>query len=119
MRTIVGVIAGYLVMALLIFATFSAAYLLMGADAAFMPGSRMSLASPLLRMAAEEVQHEEVPGCCRSQQLGDPGPRRGGDRPAAVGQLVQRAVPEQIRKPRRQVVGLQLLVVLGDGAEGR
>jgi ABC-type transport system involved in multi-copper enzyme maturation permease subunit len=34
-RTIVGVIVGYLVMAFLIFALFSAAYLTMGANAAF------------------------------------------------------------------------------------
>ena len=38
-RKIVGVVVGYVVMALLIFATFSAAYLVMGADAAFKPGT--------------------------------------------------------------------------------
>lgn len=39
MRTVAAVIVGYLAMALVIFATFSAAYLAMGADAAFKPGS--------------------------------------------------------------------------------
>jgi hypothetical protein len=38
-RTIGAVILGYLVMAALIFATFTAAYLAMGADAAFRPGT--------------------------------------------------------------------------------
>jgi hypothetical protein len=38
-RNIGGVIAGYILMALLIFLTFSAAYLLMGADRAFNPGT--------------------------------------------------------------------------------
>lgn len=37
LRSIGGVIAGYVVMALLIFLTFSAAYLLMGANGAFQP----------------------------------------------------------------------------------
>jgi hypothetical protein len=37
-RAIVGVVVGYLVMALLIFLTFSIAYLGMGADRAFNPG---------------------------------------------------------------------------------
>lgn len=39
MRNVGAVVAGYLAMALVIFATFSAAYLAMGADAAFMPAS--------------------------------------------------------------------------------
>jgi uncharacterized membrane protein YeaQ/YmgE (transglycosylase-associated protein family) len=39
LRDIGGVILGYLAMALFIFASFSAAYLLMGADAAFQPGT--------------------------------------------------------------------------------
>jgi hypothetical protein len=38
-REIVGVIVGYVVMVLVVFTTFSAAYLLMGADAAFRPGT--------------------------------------------------------------------------------
>jgi hypothetical protein len=38
-RSVLGVIAGYVVMALLVFASFSAAYLLMGADGAFRPNS--------------------------------------------------------------------------------
>jgi hypothetical protein len=38
-RTIAAVVVGYLVMALLVFALFSAAYLAMGADAAFRPGT--------------------------------------------------------------------------------
>lgn len=38
-RAILGVIVGYVVMALLVFLTFSAAYLAMGADAAFKPAS--------------------------------------------------------------------------------
>jgi hypothetical protein len=39
LRAIVGVILGYLIMAVLVFATFSMAYLAMGADGAFQPGS--------------------------------------------------------------------------------
>jgi hypothetical protein len=39
LRSIVAVVLGYLVMFVLIFATFSAAYLAMGADKAFQPGS--------------------------------------------------------------------------------
>jgi hypothetical protein len=38
-RNIGGVIVGYILMALLIFLTFSATYLLMGADGAFKPGT--------------------------------------------------------------------------------
>jgi len=38
-RSILGVVAGYVVMFLLIFLTFSAAYLAMGADAAFRAGN--------------------------------------------------------------------------------
>jgi amino acid transporter len=38
-RGIIGVIVGYVTMAVFIFATFTAAYLLMGTDAAFEPGS--------------------------------------------------------------------------------
>lgn len=38
-RSIIGVIVGYLAMAVLIFATFSLAYLSMGADRAFQAGS--------------------------------------------------------------------------------
>ncbi len=38
-RGIVGVVVGYVVMALLIFLTFSVAYIAMGADRAFNPGS--------------------------------------------------------------------------------
>lgn len=38
-RAILGVIVGYVVMALLVFLTFSVAYLAMGADAAFKPAS--------------------------------------------------------------------------------
>lgn len=38
-RTIVGVIVGYVVMALLVFLAFSLAYLAMGANSAFKPGS--------------------------------------------------------------------------------
>ncbi len=36
-KTVAGVIVGYVVMAVLIFATFSGAYLLMGADTVFKP----------------------------------------------------------------------------------
>jgi hypothetical protein len=39
LRNIGGVILGYIIMALTIFLTFSAAYLLMGADLAFKPGT--------------------------------------------------------------------------------
>lgn len=38
-RSVVSVVVGYVVLSLVIFATFSAAYLAMGADAAFHPGS--------------------------------------------------------------------------------
>jgi hypothetical protein len=38
-RSVLGVIAGYLVMLLLVFASFSGAYLLLGSEAAFRPGS--------------------------------------------------------------------------------
>jgi len=38
-RIVLGVIVGYLVMALLVFATFSLAYLVMGADGAFRTGT--------------------------------------------------------------------------------
>jgi hypothetical protein len=38
-RTIAGVVVGYIVMALVVFAVFSVAYLGMGADRAFQPGS--------------------------------------------------------------------------------
>lgn len=38
-RIVLGVIVGYLAMAVLVFATFSLAYLLMGADGAFRPGT--------------------------------------------------------------------------------
>jgi hypothetical protein len=38
-RSVLGVIAGYLVMFLLVFASFSGAYLVMGAEAAFRPDS--------------------------------------------------------------------------------
>jgi amino acid transporter len=38
-RGIVGVVAGYVVMALLVFLTFSVAYLAMGASGAFKPGT--------------------------------------------------------------------------------
>lgn len=38
-RKIVGVIVGYIVMALVVFLTFSAAYLIMGANHAFKPGT--------------------------------------------------------------------------------
>jgi len=38
-RSVLGVIAGYVVMVLLVFATFSGAYLLMGAEGAFRPDS--------------------------------------------------------------------------------
>lgn len=39
LRNIGGVVLGYICMALLIFITFSAAYLLMGPDSAFKPGT--------------------------------------------------------------------------------
>ena len=39
LRTILGVVLGYVTLALLIFITFSLAYLAMGADGAFQPGS--------------------------------------------------------------------------------
>jgi hypothetical protein len=39
LRAVLSVIAGYAVMAILVFSTFSLAYLLMGADGAFRPGS--------------------------------------------------------------------------------
>lgn len=39
LKAVLAVIVGYLVMALLVFATFSLAYLLMGADGAFRPGT--------------------------------------------------------------------------------
>ena len=39
LRAVLAVIVGYLVMALLVFTTFSLAYLLMGADGAFSPGT--------------------------------------------------------------------------------
>ncbi len=39
LRAVLAVIVGYLVIALLVFATFSLAYLLMGADGAFRPGT--------------------------------------------------------------------------------
>jgi hypothetical protein len=38
-RTILAVVAGYIVMALLVFVTFSAAFLMMGSDRAFQPGT--------------------------------------------------------------------------------
>lgn len=38
-RTIAGVLVGYVVMALVVFAVFSLAYMAMGADRAFQPGS--------------------------------------------------------------------------------
>jgi hypothetical protein len=38
-RTIAGVLVGYLVMALVVFAVFSLAYMAMGADRAFQPGT--------------------------------------------------------------------------------
>ncbi len=38
-RAVLAVIVGYLVMALLVFSSFSLAYLLMGADGAFRPGT--------------------------------------------------------------------------------
>lgn len=38
-RTIAGVVLGYVVFALILFATFSTAYLTMGAGRAFLPGS--------------------------------------------------------------------------------
>lgn len=38
-RTIAGVVVGYIVMALVVFAVFSVAYMAMGADRAFQPGS--------------------------------------------------------------------------------
>jgi hypothetical protein len=38
-RSILAVVAGYLAMGLLVFVLFSAAYLLMGADGAFRPGT--------------------------------------------------------------------------------
>ena len=39
LRTVLAVIAGYLVMFVCVFVSFTAAYLLMGADGAFLPGS--------------------------------------------------------------------------------
>jgi cytochrome bd-type quinol oxidase subunit 2 len=39
LKTIGGVVVGYLAMFILVFATFSAAYLAMGTDGAFQPGS--------------------------------------------------------------------------------
>jgi hypothetical protein len=39
LRTIGGVVIGYVVLALFVFATFSLTYLLLGADGAFLPGS--------------------------------------------------------------------------------
>ena len=39
LKLIVAVIAGYVVMGILVFTTFSGAYLVMGADRAFQPGS--------------------------------------------------------------------------------
>ncbi|MDQ3667052.1 MAG: hypothetical protein M3410_10870 [Acidobacteriota bacterium] len=39
LRAVLAVIVGYVVMVLLVFATFSLAYLLMGADGAFRPGT--------------------------------------------------------------------------------
>jgi hypothetical protein len=38
-RTILAVVAGYIVMALLVFLSFSAAFLMMGTDRAFQPGT--------------------------------------------------------------------------------
>jgi hypothetical protein len=38
-RAVLGVVAGYVVMAILVFSIFSLAYLLIGADAAFQPGT--------------------------------------------------------------------------------
>lgn len=38
-RTIGGVVVGYIVMALMVFVVFSLAYLILGADGAFQPGS--------------------------------------------------------------------------------
>ena len=39
LKAVLAVVAGYVVMALVLFATFSLAYLLMGADRAFRPGT--------------------------------------------------------------------------------
>jgi len=38
-RTIAGVVVGYVLMALIVFGSFTAAYLAMGADRAFLPGT--------------------------------------------------------------------------------
>jgi hypothetical protein len=48
LRTVLAVVAGYLLMFVCVFATFSAAYLLMGPDGAFLPGSYQVSATWLL-----------------------------------------------------------------------
>jgi hypothetical protein len=48
LRAVLAVIAGYLVMFVCVFATFSAAYLLMGPEGAFLPGSYQVSATWLL-----------------------------------------------------------------------
>ena len=62
-RTILGVIIGYLVMVVIVFCTFTASYLLLGADRTFQPGSyevTVSLGAKRASTAATLAEGTEV-----------------------------------------------------------